>query len=311
MVECSYCQDQVAMPFKCNLCSARYCGKHRLPESHECTNIGVFKTDEYRQVKLQKDREHRAIKTASDFSESRGPGAYGGYSRFGQTWTSGDKYKDLAMGGALLGLTGSIQVAVFSNGLTDGGFNTFKYMPFTMLFGIFFVLLLYSIRNYFAELYGVGTGVNIYPVGVAVTLIFAVFRFPWLLIGRFINLGHGDLEKEAKIGITTVVGSLLIYFIGYQIGENHDSSIFQANNSTGSYLITGILIGTYFTANLFVIAATLTMIPLWGMEGTIIYEWNSRNYFILLALVILSLIMYFISSPETFLRDVLLRASRY
>ena len=208
MVECNFCQDKVAMPFKCNLCSARYCGKHRLPESHECSNIGVFKTDEYRHIKLHKDREHRAIKTASDFSDTRSD--YRGYSRFGQIWTTDNKFKDLTIGGILLGLTASIQIAIFSSDLPDGGLSTFKYMPFTLLFGVFFVFLLYSIRNYIAEIYGMGTGVAIYPVGIAVTFILAVFGRPWILIGRFINLGHGDQEKEAKIAIATVLGSLLI-----------------------------------------------------------------------------------------------------
>lgn len=39
MGKCDVCGKEVAMPFKCAFCGGLYCGDHRLPESHNCTQL--------------------------------------------------------------------------------------------------------------------------------------------------------------------------------------------------------------------------------------------------------------------------------
>lgn len=299
MVDCGFCNEPAAMAYKCRLCNTRHCGKHRLPETHECVNIGVFSTQEYRTQKLRKIHETRSYNSSADSYSS----STSGRSRFGDTWTTGDKYKDMVVGGLILGLVAIVPLGI------SGGLSMLLFIPFTMLFGVLYIFILYLIRDYAATKYGMGTGVAIYPIGVALTLILSIFRAPWILIGKFVNLGSGDSEKEAKIALYMVFGSLLINFTGsigsvFLLSSLIDSVIDgQASNSIATFFLIGFYVGMVSTSSLFVMVAILTMLPFWGMEGTIIYEWNPRNYFITLAIVILSFIMFY-SYYNNFVRIV-------
>ncbi|MHA2249464.1 MAG: AN1-type zinc finger domain-containing protein [Candidatus Kariarchaeaceae archaeon] len=291
MVECSYCGDPVAMPYTCRLCNSKFCGKHRLPEGHDCVNIGIYDTQEYRIQKISKMQEHRAIKTADSFEDYSGAG---GYSRFGQPWTTGDKNKDIVVGGMVLGLLSMTSLLIF------GGLFVLIYLPFTMFFGVIFVFLLYYIRNYGANQYGMSTGVTLFPIGIALSFILAIFGRPWPLIGRFNNQGSTDLEKEAKVVLYMVFGSLAIYFLG-----SSSIFLFGLDDPNSSFIYAGIAAGILATSSMFVIIAILTMLPIWGMEGTILYTWNPRNYFITLALVILSFALYFTTNWGAIIMDII------
>jgi predicted nucleic acid binding AN1-type Zn finger protein len=37
--ECKKCGEKVYLPFECKYCGYKYCGKHRLPEYHECFGL--------------------------------------------------------------------------------------------------------------------------------------------------------------------------------------------------------------------------------------------------------------------------------
>ncbi len=37
--KCSFCNEQVQMPFQCSYCSLAFCSKHRIPENHECARL--------------------------------------------------------------------------------------------------------------------------------------------------------------------------------------------------------------------------------------------------------------------------------
>ncbi|WP_435361088.1 rhomboid family intramembrane serine protease [Haloarchaeobius sp. DFWS5] len=39
MAECDECGDHVSMPYTCNRCGEKFCGKHRLPENHDCPGL--------------------------------------------------------------------------------------------------------------------------------------------------------------------------------------------------------------------------------------------------------------------------------
>ncbi len=45
MVVCSYCDDEVDVPFKCKFCSDTFCSEHRLPENHECVGLDKYKEE--------------------------------------------------------------------------------------------------------------------------------------------------------------------------------------------------------------------------------------------------------------------------
>jgi len=39
MDKCEQCGEEVLLPFRCSYCQSYFCLKHRLPESHSCSNI--------------------------------------------------------------------------------------------------------------------------------------------------------------------------------------------------------------------------------------------------------------------------------
>ncbi len=41
--ECNYCGFRDPMPFTCKFCGNSYCYNHRLPESHNCTGLALYK----------------------------------------------------------------------------------------------------------------------------------------------------------------------------------------------------------------------------------------------------------------------------
>jgi len=40
---CAICGERIYLPFLCNYCHKYYCGKHRLPFNHDCSNIEEWK----------------------------------------------------------------------------------------------------------------------------------------------------------------------------------------------------------------------------------------------------------------------------
>lgn len=45
MAECSYCGEEVEVPFKCKFCDEIFCSSHRLPENHECVGLDKYKEE--------------------------------------------------------------------------------------------------------------------------------------------------------------------------------------------------------------------------------------------------------------------------
>ncbi|MHA1219908.1 MAG: AN1-type zinc finger domain-containing protein [Candidatus Heimdallarchaeaceae archaeon] len=64
MKSCSLdgCMERDSLPFKCKLCGQMYCAKHRLPEQHNCIQIGIYQTDEYKKAKVSAPRPEKKDK---------------------------------------------------------------------------------------------------------------------------------------------------------------------------------------------------------------------------------------------------------
>ena len=41
--ECEYCGFRDPMPFTCKFCGKSFCYNHRLPESHDCSGLALYK----------------------------------------------------------------------------------------------------------------------------------------------------------------------------------------------------------------------------------------------------------------------------
>jgi len=50
MAGCEVCGKEEDLPFVCNYCDRTFCGEHRLPEAHSCTNLWMVKEKKRREV---------------------------------------------------------------------------------------------------------------------------------------------------------------------------------------------------------------------------------------------------------------------
>lgn len=262
-MECHYCNDNVSMPFTCSLCSQRHCSKHRLPETHECANISVFDTDTYRKQKLAKSRLPRTVTSAS----SIGSGV-GSRSGLGNFWSSGDRNKDVLYAGLLIGFI-SIVKSIFDLSLV--------LIPGVMIYSVFGMFSIYYVRRRTARAYGLDTRFMFWPIGIALTLIFSLFRSFWILIGYFFIEGEGTLESRGRIGVISTVTSIGVFFLNrILIGT------FPFMEDAGFLIPSGI----------FLLISLLNMIPLWGLDGQHILAWEPKYYWPLLISTLLSVIFF-------------------
>lgn len=59
MAKCNECDDDVSMPYECNLCGEKFCSKHRLPEKHDCPMLDRGGTDPNVVVEVEKQKEQK------------------------------------------------------------------------------------------------------------------------------------------------------------------------------------------------------------------------------------------------------------
>lgn len=250
------------MPYRCSLCNNRYCSKHRLPERHECINIGVFQTPEYRQVKLAKNRESRAISATQLLASTSSEGISTRYGNI-DFWTTGSKNQDALLAGAVLG----VSTIIVSRTLEP---ENLILMP---IFGAILFLFLYLLRRYYASSKNIDTRFMIWPIGVAITLLTSLFGFRLVLFGFFRNTDETDPATEAKIGVVTILSAVGISIAGritapfIPFGQDALYSV--------SFFLTWI--------------AIFYIIPFRQLEGFKIYYWDRRVFWILVIVVILAI----------------------
>lgn len=266
-MDCNYCNDNVSMPFRCSLCSQKHCSKHRLPEMHECANLSLFNTDTYRKQKLAKSRVPRTVISV----DSIGSGMGYGRGR-GNYWSSGDRNKDVLYAGLLIGFI-SIMRFIFNLPLL--------VLPGVMIYSVFGMFSIYYVRRKSAKGYGLDTRFMFWPIGIALTLIFSLFRSFWILIGYFFIEGEGTLESRGRIGVISTFTSMGVFFISRILIEIfpfiEDSDLF---------------VGFLIPSGIFLLISLLNLIPLWGLDGQYILAWEPKYYWPMLISTLLTVILF-------------------
>ena len=264
-MDCSYCGEKVAMPFTCKLCGKKLCAKHRLPERHECENIGHFNTSQYKIEKIQKAQEYREIKYTESSERTTGAPRL-----FNQSiWTSGDVGKNVIYGGVILSIVVILMFGLYSDWLLVTGAIILAPIQF---------YILYLLRRNYAKQFYLKTEFVFSPIGIAITLISSLFSFVILAFGFFYEEG-GEDETGARIGIRGIFTSYGIYLVGTFI-------LYPLFLIFNLHIFTAI----FFTSNLFFWLAIINIIPWRGLDGKKIYDWNSRTYWKILIFLILAYI---------------------
>lgn len=276
LAECSFCGDHVALPYTCSLCKQKFCGKHRLAENHECPNIGVYQTKEYRKNKIQKDRELSRIKSGSMYTDTNRTSTTSFRSSLFGTqnfWVSDNATYDLALGGFILALSAIIDFLI-------------RGIPFdliiilsTLIMGALGFILLGKIRKKIADSEGVITRFEIWPLGIAITLITSLFVFRFLMFGFFIN-SNGSPQGEVKTALYTIVTSIMIWVIGF--------FFFPV---LMLYLPNSIVLGLIFGATAFLWYGVVLIFPFGMLDGIKLFNYDRTKFWILLGILIALIIV--------------------
>lgn len=269
MADCFECGEQVSMPFTCSLCSNKFCSKHRLPESHSCPNIGVYQTKEYKKAKIDQQKRIRQTHMSFEDSETAMETRYGNL----QFYTTGSHRNDALLGGFLLSLSAILRSHLF------GLYLEFYFAA--LITGILGLWVIYEIRRMKAKSLGFSTQFVIWPIGVAITIITAILRFLFLAFGFFQNTNANSNRDEAIVGIYTVVSSLALGLL---------LALFSVNS--GAFLNYDLRYGIYAVSQFFALIAILFMLPFGVLDGKKIYDWDQRNFWIILISVV---VVYIVS----------------
>lgn len=269
MANCTFCQNVVGMPYTCKLCGNKFCSKHRLPENHSCSNIGIYSTPEYKRAKVMKEIEIKDAKgVSSSYDTARG-------SIWTTTWSTGNQTGDIAVFALLLALVILIR------------FPVLELFIFNFIYAFLAGITTFYVRKRISREYGITTRFIISPVGIAFTFILGIIGSGWILIGWF-NDDEGDIKDKARIGLYTIGTMVSFVLLSYVI------SLFLPSIVTSdlSYaLIMNINLSISLVGSRILWLSLILYLPWRKLDGIYIFQWNRNRYFLgLIGLIILVIV---------------------
>mgnify|MGYP002816890475 FL=1 len=268
MGRCEFCSKEEDMPFVCNFCDETFCGEHRLPESHNCTNLWM--------VKERKRREIHNISSRPSLSSK--------FPRFIPKFTStginnraitenkiSTEVKHLLVAWLTLGFAFSIRFIRISP-------STF---PISLLEGLGVSLLtvglgfiLHELAHKFtAKRFGCWAEFRIWPRGLMMALFFAVVSFgtvifaapgaTYILPRSSRNGFSNNVITSRENGIISLAGPLT------NIGLAAFLFLPLAESGIGALSLIGVI---GFHVNLWL--AAFNLIPFGGIDGQKVLSWS-------------------------------------
>lgn len=188
MAICQECETPVNLPFICRYCGKAYCTKHRLPETHGCTGIGM----------ARKPPSSIRTTTKSRFVQR---------SRFNNTRTLLD-----------ISETQQILIAwlVLSFCFSVGALISLQAFIESMIISLFTVglgfILHESAHRYFARKYGCLASFKLWPTGLGLALILALISGGRLIFAApgavYIIPGSRGITRQ-QYGIISISGVMM------------------------------------------------------------------------------------------------------
>lgn len=273
MANCTFCQDIVGMPYTCKLCGNKFCSKHRLPENHSCSNIGIYSTPEYKRAKVMKEIEIKEAKgitssTSSSYASDR-------KSIWSTTWSTGNQTGDIAIFALLLSLVILIKYPVL------------ELFILNFLYAFLAGITIFQVRKRISSEYGITTRFIISPVGIAFTFILGIIGSRWILIGWF-NDDEGDIRDKARIGLYTIGTMVSFVLLSYVI------SLFLPFIVTSEFntaLFININLSISLVGSRILWLSLMLYLPWRKLDGIYIFQWNRNRYFLgLIGLIILVIV---------------------
>ncbi len=254
-MNCQKCGQETLMPFQCPYCGGQFCSQHRLPENHQCPQIGLAHTQKQETVVDSFTPKNNSYQ----FSISYGPSRH----TKGHIYLGIRELKHLFPAALLIiGIGFSI---VFYNNLFNGNYFTQLGWGLTET-AVFAVLLTVSFLAHemghktIAQRSGLWAEFRLTTWGFVITLI-SVFT-PFRLISPGAVMIAGPARKE-EIGKISISGPLInIAFSLVALGAA------TITNSL-SYFVLLLWIASF---NAFI--AVFNLIPFGILDGQKIFNWN-------------------------------------
>lgn len=238
------------MPFKCTYCGQLFCGEHRLPENHDCS--------EYWQARTP--REQPTVKTE--------PWYRGGFTvtprrRRRVVWFSTTEVKHLLIG-VLLTLAIGFSMPLY------WGLRLSSEVLITIAVVFAFSFIIHEIAHKItAQHYGLWAEFRITIWGAIITLLSIISPFKIISPGAVMVGGMADRKTIGKTSIAgplTNIALTLLFLVFAQISRN---SIWFAQflpNSIWFAFAFGVLINSFI--------ALFNLIPFGILDGFKVFLWN-------------------------------------
>lgn len=285
MAKCSYCDEGAMMPYRCSQCNMKYCGKHRLPEQHECRNIGNLKSPSYSRTRIAKQREMRQIKAGRSPQQGSPVTSQMAFedSSFGNFWQPSTTFQAILLAGFLLAVVENVNetFSIMQNNLV----LSLQFLTTNIVIGIVGMLVVNSFREQKAMEGGVVSKFVFWPIGIAISFITGVIGFAFYAFGFFTNNG-GSLKAQAQVVKTTTyvyagiyLTLRIFYFIFFVLFQNSIPDIYLTSLLTSGDMI------LWF--------GLIMLIP-WGiLDGSKLYNHDQNSYWKHLGFMILLVISSF------------------
>ena len=295
-------------PYKCKLCGNKYCGKHRLPEFHDCPGLIYYQSQEYKKSKAMRYTKKTGVPTTYSATEilqtSTPPSIFGPYS-------TGNPQKDLFLA-LFLGWAAFGGISL----LVDVAANDIFLLPLAALFPLIPAVFVVLVRINLAKKGTYRLGGNFTMINtlfsIILTLITSVIRniFPllWVGLGFFLYTGmpvNPSRKGRLVIGSTSYVLGIAFLINALSIVFSNISSLVPTGFSTiliylsNSFAYAVLPIAVYPIFFLFPVA-----FPGGVSEGRILLEWGLK--WLLLAFLLVIVSIYLLSYNLTLITLLLL-----
>ena len=258
--KCNECGSEVVLPFKCNYCGSYFCGDHRIPERHNCSE--AWKARAPRNIPpIQNQSWSKPSSYQHTISYTPSTSRLFGFSRI--------EIRHLIIGTLLVlsvGLTYFLSINIASTS------RPFMLITITVAFTLSF--LLHEIAHKFtAQYYNMWAEFRLTLQGALITLVSIFLPFKIISPGAVMIMGSGNSETVGKTALSGPITNMIISTFCILFA-----------------LITQELF--WFIAFINAFLALFNLIPFGVFDGLKVFRWNKIYWFIAFSL---SLILAFFS----------------
>jgi len=242
-MKCQKCGQEAFLPFRCQYCGGYFCSEHRLPESHNCPQIGL--------ARLPKEQAPRlTVRSPTHFEYT--------YTTFKQKQNrfrfSVKEIEHIAVATLLVVCVGlSLE---FQSGVSLGYLLlTLSAMAFTASF------LMHEIAHKIvAEKHGLWAEFRLTPMGALITAISIPLPFKFISPGAVMVAGAPDKKTMGKTAIAGPATNIVL------------ATILTAASIASQSIALSLATIAWFNAWI----ATFNLIPFGIFDGLKVFTWDKR-----------------------------------